>query len=385
MYCVLCSAILPGRGLEVKALDAAKSTTERAVAEQDRFGVRDLGAPWYAGSPSFMRSRWVEPSEVPEGYIAVVGMPIDSWNLARSGTRWGPRAMREASLYPSMMWGIQPDSGYISSRTGQLTTWPPELRMVDTGDVVIRPADVTAQTEGAIQHIATASLRSQLTLTLGGDHYVSYPAFAGVLQSWRERKEGIKAGYLHIDTHADFFDQTAMLGKFNHSTCARRVSEIPEITRMAWFGLNGETSLEPNQFQVMRDRGFRVCTSYYSHKVGMTESMEELVDYVTDGVNLLYVSVDIDVVTGAHAPATHTPGLEALSASEFLEALRVLNAVDNLVGVDMCEVAPTIDPTQRTERLAVSGILATLAPRIFDVEAKYSDEELQRVFLGWGS
>jgi agmatinase len=358
---------------------------EGTVAEQDRFGVRDLGAPWYAGSPSFMRSRWVEPSEVPDGYVAVVGMPIDAWNLARGGTRWGPRAMREASLYPSMMWGIQPDTGYISSRTGQLTTWPSELRLVDTGDVVIRPADEAAQTEGAMQHIAAASLTSQLTLTLGGDHYVSYPAFAGVMQSWRERKSGIKAGYLHIDSHADFFDQTAMLGRYNHSTCARRVSEIPEVTRMAWFGINGETSLEPNQFQVMRDRGFQVCTSYYSHNVGMRESMEQLVDYLTDGVNLLYVSVDIDVVTGAHAPSTHTPTFESLSAIEFLDALRVLSSVDNLVGADMCEVAPTIDPSQRTERLALAGLLAMVGHRILDVGEQYPDDELRRVFIGWGS
>jgi len=331
-----------------------------------------------------MRARWVQPSEVPENYIAVVGMPIDSWNLARSGTRWGPRAIREASLYPSMIFGIQPDdSGYISSRTGELTRWPSELRLVDTGDVVIRPADVVAQTEGAIEHITAASRTSRITLTLGGDHYVSYPAFAGVLAGWRDRKPGLKAGYLHIDSHADFYDRTKMLGKYNHSTCARRVSEIPEVTRMAWVGINGETSLEPNQFQVMHERGFRVCTSYYSHRVGIAESMDRVLDYVTDGVDIVYVSIDIDVVEGAHAPATHTPTFDALSAPEFLETLRAISAIDNLVGVDMCEVAPAIDPSQRTERLALSGILAALAPRILQSEPRYSKEELEQVFLGW--
>jgi agmatinase len=291
--------------------------------------------------------------------------------------------MREASLYPAMMWGIQLESGYMSSRTGQLTNWPAEFRVVDTGDVVIRPADVSAQTDGAIAHITAASRTSGLTLTLGGDHYVCYPAFAGVMAGWRERKSGIKAGYLHIDSHADFYDQTTMLGRYNHSTCARRVSEVPEITRMAWFGINGETSLEPNQFQVMHDRGFRVCTSYYSHRIGIRESMEMVLDYVTEGVDLVYVSIDIDVVTGAHAPATHTPTFESLSAAEFLEALRAVSAIDNLVGIDMCEVAPAIDPSQRTERLAVTGIFATLASRIFQIDDRYSDEQLRRVFFGW--
>ena len=49
----------------------------------------------------------------------------------------------------------------------------------------------------------------------------------------------------------------------------------------------------------------------------------------------------------------------------------------------MCEVAPQIDPSQRTERLALSGILAALAPRILRTEPRYSKEELEQVFLGW--
>jgi arginase family enzyme len=347
---------------------------------QDRFGVRDLGAPWYAGNPSFMRAPWVEPSEVPEGHIAVAGMPVDAWVAARTGARWGPRAIRQSSLVLAGYWGLQPDIGFLSSRTGDVVKWPAELHVVDTGDVPIHPTDVSTQMELAIEHIAAASLTSQITVILGGDHVVCYPGCEGVLRAWRQRKSGLKAGYLHIDSHADFFDEITFLGRYNHGTSARRVSEIGEVSRMAWFGINGETSLEPNQFQVMYERGFRVCTSYYSQRVGAASSMEAVLDYVTEGVDILYVSIDIDVVSAAHAPATHTPTFEALTAQEFIEALRVLAEVDNLVGIDMCEVAPTIDTSQRTERLAALGLMTVIGPRVFDTEPGRSKNELEKVF-----
>jgi agmatinase len=264
--------------------------------------------------------------------------------------------------------------------TGEVSGWPIRFPVVDTGDVPIFQTDIPAQIAAAAEHIHAASLTSSVTVTLGGDHFVAYPAFEGVVRAWRERTTNLKVGYLHIDSHSDFFDEITILGRYNHGTCVRRISEIDEVQRIAWFGLNGASIVEPGQFDVMRSRHFRACTAYYAHEVGIPAALSNVLDYVTDGVDILYTSIDIDVVNGAYAPATHSPVFEGLSAQELLEALRILTRVDCLVGVDLCEVAPPIETSQRTERLGALAIMTVLGHRLTEVYTTIDRAELSRVF-----
>jgi agmatinase len=333
---------------------------------QDRFGVRDLSAPWYSGRPGFMRAPWIEPGDTPEGSIAVVGFPFDEFNIGRAGSRWGPRRIREASLYLAGYFGIQTDRGFIDIASRSVIAWPKVFKVVDTGDVPIFPADVLAQTQAGQKHVYECSRTSDITVSLGGDHYAAYPAFLGVAQAWRERIENPRIGYLHIDSHSDFFDELTFLGGCNHGTCARRIHEVPEVTRMAWFGLNGANILEPDQLEVMHEHGYQVYPTNYAKRVGVEKAIAEALDYVTTDVDIVYVSIDIDVVNGSVAPATGSPVFEGLSGHEFLQVMRALSKVENLVGLDLCEVAPPIETSEQTERLAALAIITVVGPRIFE-------------------
>jgi arginase family enzyme len=217
-----------------------------------------------------------------------------------------------------------------------------------------------------------------LTITLGGDHFVAYPSFEGVIRAWRDRKPGLKVGYLHIDSHTDFADNHHFHGRYNHGTAARRISEIPEVTRMAWFGINIASS--PSQYRIMEERKFLVHTSFYSRRVGVAASLRDLLGYVRDGVDILYVSIDIDVVDAAFAPGTGFAIFEGLSGREFLEAMRVLAEVDELVGLDVCEVDPEIDPSGRTAVLAANSVMAIIGKRVFESALSIPLDQLQKVF-----
>lgn len=346
---------------------------------QDRFGVRDLGAPWYSGQPGFMRAPWIEPEDTPPGAIAIVGFPFDEFNIGRAGSRWGPRRIREASLYLAGYFGIQTDRGYIDIGSRSVIAWPEEFKVVDTGDVPIHPADVSSQTEAGSKHVAACSRSSDVTVSLGGDHYAAYPAFLGVTHAWRDRFENPKIGYLHIDSHSDFFDELTFLGGCNHGTCARRIHEVPEVARMAWFGLNGSNILEPDQLEVMHDHDYQVFTTSYVKRVGVERAITEALEYLTDATDIIYVSIDIDVVNGSVAPATGSPVFEGLSGHEFLQVMRALSKVKNLVGMDLCEVAPSIETSQQTERLAALAIITVLGPRIFDSIGAIAQEKWDKV------
>ena len=348
----------------------------------DRYGIRDLAAPWYAGSASFLRAPWVSPAAVPDGDIAIAGMPVDQYatTAGHTGMRHGPRKIREASLFLAGYHGIQADVGISDFQTGIVLAWPERLPLADTGDVPVLPNDTQAQVAAAVEHLATASRTSGLTVTLGGDHFVAYPATLGVVTGLRERRPGIRLGYLHIDSHTDFVDFHHQTGRFHHGSAARRVAEIPELTRMAWFGVNAMT--QPNQVAVMYERGFRVATASYIETVGPREAMSRVLDYLLDGTDALYVSVDIDVVNSSDAPATSAPGFRGISAKALIDALAVVARADSLVGMDLCEVNPEFDLSGRTEQLAVDAILTVIGDRIFERVGQLPAEQLSAVLFG---
>lgn len=343
----------------------------------DRFGVRDLGQPFYAGDVTFMRAPRVQPTEVPDGSIAVVGLPIDAFVSARPGARWGPRAIREASLYLSGYAGTQVDTGFVSLTTGDVTVWPETLDVVDAGDVPIYPQNPSAQTEAAIAYVRDVAQHARLTVSLGGDHFVAYPAARGVIEAHLERRPDDRIGYLHLDSHTDFQDDDLVFGRYHHGSCVRRLSELAGVQKIAWYGLNGP--IEPDQLRVMDARGFRAAPASFIREVGAVAALETVLGYVTEDVDALYVSIDIDVVNASHAPATHTPVFEGIDAVDLLACSRRLGLEERLIGIDVCEVSPPIDATQRTERLAASGLMNALGGRIEHVVGNMSPE-VSRVF-----
>lgn len=347
----------------------------------DRYGIRDLAAPWYAGSASFLRAPWVRPAAVPAGEVAIVGMPVDQFatSVGHTGMRHGPRKIREASLFMAGYYGIQADAGISDFGTGIVWNWPGHFPLVDTGDVPIIPNDTPAQIAAAAGHIAAASRSAGLTITFGGDHFVAYPATLGVMTGLRERRSGIRLGYLHIDSHTDFVDFHHQTGRLHHGSAARRVSELPELTKMAWFGVNAMT--QPNQVTVMYERGFRVATASYVESVGPADAMHRVLDYLLDGTDALYVSIDIDVVSSSDAPATSAPGFRGISARALIEALDVLAGVQSLVGLDLCEVNPEFDLSGRTEHLAVEAVLAVIGDRVFERVGQLPAEQLAAVLF----
>jgi agmatinase len=338
--------------------------------------------PWYSGSVSFYRAPEVSIGSLADGTIAVLGVPIDSWILGRNGQRYGPRAIREASLYLAGYYGLQMQPGYLNVHTGLVSTIPDRPRIFDVGDVPIFQTDVQAQTTAIVDMVASIAERGATPVLLGGDHYVAYPGFEGFAKGIRTRHGDVKVGYLHIDSHADFWDELRNMGRFNHGTCTRRISENPMVKQMVWWGLNGGNIVEPNQFDEMERRGFVGYTVPSIRRRSPADAMREALERVSDGVDHVYVSCDIDVIDGAYAPGTHSIVTMGLTGEEYLDAMSVLSEFPTVKALDICETLPQYDSGGgRTARLGALGILSAFGPRIFDLEARYSLDRLAKVFI----
>lgn len=335
----------------------------------------------HVGPISFFRAPTVTVDDLPAGAVAVLGVPIDSWVLSYNGQRYGPRAVRAASLYLAGYYGLQPEPvGYVNSLTGDVWTIPSEPRLFDVGDVRVYQADVHKQIEAIVDPVATITERGAMPVLLGGDHFIPYPAYLGFVRGLQERKPGVRVGFLTIDGHFDLWDEFKDLGRLNHGTFARRIAEHEAVGNMVWWGLNGINILQPDQLELCRDRGFTGYTVRSIHRRGLEETLTEAIERACEGADALYVTFDIDATDGAYAPGTNSMVFGGLTSGEVLEALDLVGKCELLGAFDVAEILPRFDSgAGRTVRLAAHAVMAVIGNRVLDVESRYDRATLNAV------
>jgi agmatinase len=325
--------------------------------------------PYYGGLVSFFRAPGIEVEDVTEGLAVVAGVPIDNGiPQGRVGARFGPRAIREASLGGRGMFESAIDNTRIHVDTGEALRMKDDLKLADLGDFNIYPTDLMRTTDSVIQGMSEVVKRGGFPIVLGGDHYVSYPSFTGFAKGMQERQHNVRLGYVHFDSHTDFRDETGSIGgRYTHGTMVRRISENPAIDfkNIVWVGLNGY-GMNTDQYELKKEHNLRMLTSRNILQRGIEEIVREAMEAASDGVDAVYVSVDIDVVDASESPGTGAPEFEGIQAKEFLQAMSIINEYDTLRAFDLCEVAPEWDHSGRTVMLASRGITNVLAPRLFD-------------------
>jgi agmatinase len=324
--------------------------------------------PGYAGIPTFFQAPYVEIGEVKEGQTVVAGVPIDQGIItAKPGTRFGPRAVREASTMPRAILRANAEHTWVDVDTGVALRLRDELHLVDVGDYDIDPTDIMKTTEGVIRGVEAIVRQGGRPVTLGGDHYIAYPCFEGFVRGMSARQEGLRVGYLHVDTHSDFRFEYGPVGRYNHATAARRVSESPALAsrNMAWLGLNGSV-LDAEMYRTVKAQRLKMLTARMVRARGVKAAVAEVMEAVASGVDAVYVTVDIDVVNASEARGTGAPVFGGLDAQTFLEMMEALGTYDVIRAIDLCEVAPNLDPSGTTADLAVAGLLAILERRLFD-------------------
>ncbi|MEU9332921.1 agmatinase [Streptomyces sp. NPDC048290] len=288
-------------------------------------------SPRYAGLTTFARLPRIE--DVPRYDVAVAGVPFDAGVTYRPGARFGPGAIREASR---LLRPYNPRLDVMPFRAQQV---------VDAGDLPCNPFDI-AQAGREIEAAAYELIRDGARLiTLGGDHTIAYPLLRAM-----HRVHGPVA-LIHFDAHLDTWD-TYFDAPLTHGTPFRRAAEeglfIPGSS--AHVGIRGSL-YDPDDLTADAELGFTVvhCADFE------TRTVAEVVDQLRAAVGdaPLYLSVDIDVLDPAHAPATGTPEAGGLTSRELLGIVRGLKGL-NLVGADIVEVAPAYDHADITSVAAAN-------------------------------
>ena len=322
--------------------------------------LEDIGASTFLGSP------YVGLDKVERGMVVIGGAPHDSTHTSRFGTRMGPRGIRDGSLAMAERFQSSGASGILDVASGERLALPDSSRLVDVGDYNVYPSDVMKSTEGIAGGVEEVVKRGGFSVCLGGDHYVGYPSCLGYTRAVTELSPRPKIGYIHIDGHLDFRDDTPVWGKYNHGTNARRISELDLVSpsNMVWIGIQGWSDEEP--VSAIDTGGGLIFTAADVLRIGPEEVARQAGERASAGCDYIYMSVDIDFIDTGFFPATGSVVNDAITPDIMATILRILSSYP-IGAMDFVEVAPRIDPSGRSMIMSTDLLLAHVAPRIFDV------------------
>lgn len=290
-----------------------------------------LQSPRFTGPSTFARLPYIRTTE--EVDVAVVGVPFDTGVTYRVGGRFGPNAVRAASVM------LRPYNPNLDVKPFDV------LSCVDYGDVAIIPGYIErsyAAIETAVAPIVEAGV---IPLLIGGDHACTLPH----LRATRSRGP---VAVIDFDSHTDAWD--SYFGeKYNHGTWMRRAIEegLVDVARSIEIGLRGPLYDREDWTVLESELGLAYLTTEQVLAMGPAAVAAAIRERVGD--RPAFISFDIDVIDPAFAPGTGTPEPGGLSAHDGLAIVRLLRGID-FVGFDVVEVIPAYDPAGQTAFLAAN-------------------------------
>lgn len=294
--------------------------------------------PRYAGPGTMFR---LPAAETAAGLdIAIAGIGLDIGTSNRTGTRFGPRQIRNESVMVRpycMATGAAPFDSF---------------QVADIGDVALNSFDLLKSVDIIEAFFADILAHGAKPVSVGGDHTVTLPILRAI-----HEKHGPVA-MVHVDAHADINDH--QFGeKIAHGTIFRRAIEegLIDPHKMAQIGLR-TTGYSAEDFDWSRRQGVRVVTAEECWYKSLAPLMDEVRDMIGPETPA-YLSFDIDGLDPSVAPGTGTPEPGGLMASQGVEIIRGCFGL-NLVGCDLVEVSPPYDTSGNTALLAANLLFEML-------------------------
>jgi agmatinase len=244
---------------------------------------------------------------------SVIGVPYDFTSTYRPGSRFGPNAIREASINLE---------AYCLRNMFDVEDVPIE----DLGDLNVL-TDAGATTDLLQKVVAEVVSENKFPIVLGGEHTITY----GSVRAFDE------TALISFDAHLDLRDE--YLGnKLSHAAFMHRLCEFLGPERIFEIG---SRAVCPEELNFAKESGVKYLTSRDVLKIGITGVLSKLRDWASP-FDRIYVTVDMDILDPSYAPGVGNPVPEGLSPTMLLDVLQRICG-PKVVGLDVVEVSPSYD------------------------------------------
>lgn len=264
----------------------------------------------------------------PDADYVVFGVPFDVTSTYRTGARFGPTAIRQASL----------NIETYSFRTGLDIE---DLRLHDLGDLHVSadPLKTVNMVKLVVEDILAAA---KTPVMIGGEHTLTLGATKGL------GAEAAKTAIVSFDSHLDLRCEFMGL-ELSHTTFMQLINEEVKPAKIIEVGTRSVCKEELNY---AKKAGIEFFTSHQIITDGPEQIVKKLRDKLAPYENL-YLTVDMDVLDPAYAPGVQNPEPEGISTTNLLDIVCGL-CDKRLVGFDLVEVVPTFD----------QGVTAVVAAKV---------------------
>lgn len=297
-----------------------------------------LSSPRFCNMGTFMRMQKVDSAEGLDFVIA--GAPFDTASSFRSGSRFGPNAIRNISAM------MKPNNVIMQVNIMD------GLKGGDIGDFNVTPGYIHPTYQAIEEGVANILKENACPIVLGGDHSITLAELRAVAKKYGP------VALVHFDSHSDLCDE--VFGqKYNHGTPFRRALEenLIDASHSIQVGMRGSL-YDPDEHKMAAELGMKLIPAHKVREMGLKTLVKTILERVGD--KPCFLTFDIDFVDPAYAPGTGTPEVGGFTSLEALELVRNIKDL-NFVGFDLVEVLPAYDHGEITAYLAANIVFEYLS------------------------
>lgn len=303
--------------------------------------INPLKSPRFGEVATFNRLPYVPDVQGKQIDIVLLGIPFDGGTTFRSGSRFGPRAVRDASV---LCRNFNPQLAVHVYET---------FNVVDGGDVSVNPLNLQKTMQSIEKHVSQIHQAGARAIGIGGDHSILLPELRAIHKKYGE------ITLIQFDAHTDTAD-SAWEEKYHHGTPIRRAIEegILVGSKVFQIGVRGPLT-SPTQDDYIKEQKINVLDIDSFYDLNQRNSFFNQIKAVA-GDGPCYLTFDVDGVDPAYAPGTGTPVIGGMTSFEALQSVRRLKGL-NFVGADVVEISPPYDHAELTSLLGAALVFEFLS------------------------
>jgi agmatinase len=265
----------------------------------------------YASSPAVFSG--LQKSFAEASYI-ILGVPFDVTSTYRTGARFAPLAIRDASLN-------------IETYSFRSRYDVENISLHDMGDLNV--TSETQETLKRLEHVAKEILTARKTpVLIGGEHTITLGAARAMDKDF---------AIIDFDAHLDLRDEYMNL-KTSHTTFMRRINEQAKPSKIVEIGTRAVCKEE---MAYAKREGVSFITTQEIREEGVEETVDK-VNRLLGSIKRIYLTVDLDVLDPGFVPAVQNPEPDGLCSHMFYDLLSMI-CDKRIVAFDVVEVSPPYD------------------------------------------